>query len=178
MSDNAITARPYSQAIFELAKETGNYEYWSNILLSMSSVINEPEVRSIISNPRISRSSIAEILISCFGESLEEDGRNLIQLLVRNQRLTTIESIFKQYELLRANAEQTIQAELETAQPVSDDYKNRISIALEKRLGMRIKLKVTTNAGLIGGAVVRAGDLVIDGSVTARLQKLSTAIGR
>ena len=177
MSDNAITARPYAQAIFELAKETVDYDYWSNVLIVIGEVISEPEVRAIFANPRISRSDVAKVLISCCGDLLTENGKNFVHLLIRNQRLTALESISQQYESLRANAEQMVQAELESAQPVSDNQKNRISEALEKRLGMRVKLKVTINTALVGGAVVRADDLVIDGSVRARLQKLSAAVG-
>ena len=85
-------------------------------------------------------------------------------------------SIAEQYEHLRAEAERTIQAELESALPVTESQQQRIAEALSERMGRRVELAVRINESLLGGAVVRAGDLVIDGSVRARLEKLATAI--
>ena len=99
-----------------------------------------------------------------------------MRLLAQNRRLHALTVIAEQYERLRAEAEQTVQAELESALPVSDTQQQRIAEALSKRMGRRVELTVKTNEELLGGAVVRAGDLVIDGSIRARLEKLATAI--
>jgi len=99
-----------------------------------------------------------------------------VRLLAQNRRLHALPAIAEQYEHLRAEAEQTVQAELESALPVSDTQQQRIAEALSQRMGRRVELTVKTNEELLGGAVVRAGDLVIDGSIRARLEKLATAI--
>ena len=91
-------------------------------------------------------------------------------------RLGTLPDIAGQFELLRAEEERTITAKVESALPVSESHQKRISEALERKLGRRVELEVTMDATLIGGAVIRAGDLVIDGSVRARLEKLAAAI--
>ena len=127
MSENASIARPYAQAVFEMARDSGNFSNWSEALGALAALAQEPQV-------------------------------------------------VQQYELLRAEAERTIQAQVESALPVSEDHQRRIAEALEKRLGRRVELSVSTDASLIGGAVIRAGDLVIDGSVRARLEKLAAAV--
>jgi F-type H+-transporting ATPase subunit delta len=87
-----------------------------------------------------------------------------------------LEDIAEQFENLRAGEEQTINAQVESALPVSEAHQQKIAQALEKKLGRKVTLEVSTDASLIGGAVIRAGDLVIDGSVKARLEKLAAAV--
>jgi F-type H+-transporting ATPase subunit delta len=176
MSENASIARPYAQAVFEMARESGNYEVWSGALSALAALAQEPQVSGLFAHPRVARDALAGVLIELCGDRLDEAGRNLVRLLARNRRLGALEAIAQQYELLRAEAERTIQAQVESALPVSDDHQQRIAEALEKRLGRRVELSVSTDASLIGGAVIRAGDLVIDGSVRARLEKLAAAV--
>ncbi|GIT49102.1 MAG: hypothetical protein Ct9H300mP14_10300 [Gammaproteobacteria bacterium] len=109
-------------------------------------------------------------------DRLDGNAKNLVRLLAQNRRLHALPVIAEQYEYLRAEAERTVQAELESALPVSDAQQQRIAEALSQRMGRRVELTVKTNEELLGGAVVRAGDLVIDGSIRARLEKLATAI--
>ena len=104
-------------------------------------------------------------------------GRNLIRLLAQNRRLHALPAIEEQYETLRAEAERTIRAELESALPVSEQELQRIASALKARLGRDVELVCKINEKLIGGAAIRAGDLVIDGSVRARLEKLAATVG-
>ena len=99
-----------------------------------------------------------------------------MRLLAQNRRLPALSAIAEQYEILRAEAERTIKAELETALPISDGEQHRIAAALKNRLGREVELVVTTNRELVGGAVIRAGDLVIDGSIRARLERLAAAV--
>ena len=100
-----------------------------------------------------------------------------MRLLAQNRRLHVLPEIAQQYELLRAEAERSVRAELESALPVSEEEQQKISEALRERLGRDVDLVCKINEKLIGGAVIRAGDLVIDGSVRARLEALAAAVG-
>ena len=124
----------------------------------------------------MSRHDLAGVFIDICGDRVDGNAKNLVRLLAQNRRLHALPAIAEQYEHLRAEAEQTVQAELESALPVSDTQQQRIAEALSQRMGRRVELTVRTNEELLGGAVVRAGDLVIDGSIRARLEKLATAI--
>ncbi|MDP6854625.1 MAG: F0F1 ATP synthase subunit delta [Arenicellales bacterium] len=177
MTENTSIARPYAQAIFELARDSGDYAQWSEALASLAIFAADPDMNALFNNPRASREEVAAVLIDLVGERLDGPGKNLVNLLARNRRLYALDAIAVQFEAFRAEAERTVQAELETALPVSAAHRDRIIEALAKRLERQVELSVSTNESLVGGAVIRAGDLVIDGSVRAQLDKLAAAIG-
>ncbi|MDC1073350.1 F0F1 ATP synthase subunit delta [Gammaproteobacteria bacterium] len=176
MSENASIARPYAQAVFEIARESNAFPEWSQALGRLADLASQEQVSSLFSHPRVDKEDVASILIESCGDLLDSAGQNFVNLLVRNGRLGTLPDIAEQFELLRAEEERTITAKVESALPVSESHQKRISEALARKLGRRVELEVTMDATLIGGAVIRAGDLVIDGSVRARLEKLAAAI--
>ena len=176
MAELSNIARPYARAVFELAKAGVDYSAWSEQLDLLSAVAADPNVGGLFNNPRVSRRELAFVFTDVCGDRLDENVKNLVRLLAQNRRLHALPAIAEQYEHLRAEAEQTVQAELESALPVSDTQQQRIVEALSQRMGRRVELTVKTNEELLGGAVVRAGDLVIDGSIRARLEKMATAI--
>ena len=176
MAELSNIARPYARAVFELAKAGAAYSAWSEQLDMLAAVAADPNVGDLFNNPRVSRRELALVFTDVCGDRLDENVKNLVRLLAQNRRLHALPAIAEQYEHLRAEAEQTVQAELESALPVSDTQQQRIVEALSQRMGRRVELTVKTNEELLGGAVVRAGDLVIDGSIRARLEKLATAI--
>ena len=176
MAENSNIARPYAQALFELAESAGDFGLWSEALRVMAMVAVDPNMNAVFINPRISRREIGKAVIEVCGEHIDSQGRNLIRLLAQNRRLDALPAIAEQYETLRAEAERSVRAELESALPISEQERQRISEALKKRLGRDVELVCKINEKLIGGAVIRAGDLVIDGSARTRLEKLAAAI--
>lgn len=177
MAENSIIARPYAQAIFELANAAGLLNQWSDSLLLMAAVSANPDMKALCINPRISKKDLGKVLLDVCGNRVDSEAANLVRLLAQNRRLLVLPEIAYQYEKLKAEAEQTVRAELESALPVSDQEQERISAALKQRLGRNVELVCRINKKLVGGAVIRAGDLVIDGSVQARLNKLAATIG-
>ncbi len=176
MAELSNIARPYARAVFELAKASADYSLWSEQLDMLAAVAADSNIGALFNNPRVSRHALAGVFTDICGDQLDGNARNLVRLLAQNRRLHALPVIAEQYEYLRAEAERTVQAELESALPVSDTQQQRIAEALSQRMGRRVELTVKTNEELLGGAVVRAGDLVIDGSIRARLEKLATAI--
>jgi F-type H+-transporting ATPase subunit delta len=169
-------ARPYAQAIFELARTDGEYTHWSDALAVMAMVAADSNMSALFGNPRVSRDDSGRALADVCGDRIDDRGRNLVRLLAQNRRLQVLPAISEQYERLRAEAERTVRAELESALPVAEGEQQRIADALKARLGREVELVCRINEDLIGGAVIRAGDLVIDGSARARLDKLAAAI--
>ena len=176
MAELSNIARPYARAVFELAKASADYSVWSEQLDMLAAVAADPNVGDLFNNPRVSRHDLVGVFTDICADQVDGNAKNLVRLLAQNRRLHALPAIAEQYEHLRAEAEQTVQAELESALPVSDTQQQRIVDALSQRMGRRVELTVKTNEELLGGAVVRAGDLVIDGSIRARLEKLATAI--
>ena len=107
---------------------------------------------------------------------LDEAGKNLLSLLVENRRLNTAPAIAEQYEALRAAAENRVDVDVVSASELSQAQQDKLSAALAKRLGRDVRLSCSVDAELLGGAVLKAGDLVIDGSLKADLQRLASAV--
>jgi len=176
MSEQMSLARPYAKAIFELARDAGEYKQWSDQLELLALIAQDSSMVELISNPEVAAQQLADLIIDVTGDQLDEQGRNLVNLLAHNDRIMAVADINQQFLVLRDEAEQVIEAQLITASEVNDAQKKKIETALSSRLGKQIKLEATVDESLIGGAVVRAGDWVVDGSVKAQLQDLVGAI--
>lgn len=176
MAEISTVARPYSQAVFDLAQSQKKLAEWSIMLSFLSAVVNEPQMQSLISNTSIKKEQLTKLMDDICSDKMDETGRNLIKVLMENRRLNLVPEISKQFEKLRAEAEGTIEAELVSAFEVTDKQLHKITGVLQKRLGRKVSLKSRVDEDLIGGAIVRAGDIVIDGSVSGRLENLSSAL--
>lgn len=177
MSESSNIARPYAQAIFELARDSGRFDEWSDSLKSLCEIVEHPDIEAMINDPRITREQILDVMLEIGGDGFDEQTGNLVRILGHYRRLAAIPMIARQYESLRAQEEGIIEAELETAFEIEDEQRSSLIAALQKRLGRRVRLTSSVNPDLLGGVVVRAGDWVIDGSVRARLEKLSSSLG-
>ncbi len=178
MADHASTARPYAKALFELAQESATYQSWLTGLGQLSAVAADESFSALVSDPRVERAQVAELLIDISKDVLPEGGTNFINLLVQNDRLNALADIEQQFSDLVAKAQASVNAEVVSAMALSDEQKSALESALEKRLGLKVSLEETVDPSLIGGAIVKAGDLVIDGSAQGRIQKLTTALMR
>ncbi len=178
MADNASIARPYAKAVFDLAQETGSFEAWTSALDNLTVISNDESFSAMVNDPRVSDSRISDLLVDLAKESLPDGGTNLINLLVQNDRLDVLPDIGQQYGDLVAKAKATINAKVRSAMALTEDQKSSLSSALEARLGMKVELEETIDASLVGGAIIKAGDLVIDGSAKGRIEKLTTALLR
>ena len=178
MADNASLARPYAKALFELAQETSAFDSWSSSLTLISAVADNEDFTALSNDPRVSADQLTQLLTDVCKDQLPEGGANFISLLVQNNRLTAVADIEAQFNELVAKAQQAVTAQVQTAIALSDEQKASLSSALEKRLGLKVSLEETIVPELIGGAIVKAGDLVIDGSAKGRIEKLATTLAR
>lgn len=178
MAEKRTVARPYAQGVFALAKADDNLAAWSGMLAALGEVARHDKVRPLLDNPLVERQVVVDLLIEACGDSLDQKGRNLVRLLSENRRLGLIPQIAEQYEALRREAEGRVDAELLTARSVPEDALQKLEQALGKRLGLKVTLTPVADHSLIGGAVLRAGDLVIDGSIKGQLQRLADALSR
>lgn len=176
MAETASLARPYVRAIFDIARRDDDLAGWSDQLALLGMVADDPGFRLLDGNPRIDRTELAGFVIDVLGDRLSEKAKNLVRLLAENRRLSACGDIARQYELKRAEAENTVEAALESATALDQTQQRRIAEALEKRFGRSVRLDCTINPELLGGAVIRTGDFVYDGSVRAQLQKMTAAL--
>lgn len=176
MAEDETLGRPYARAVFELARDAGALPEWSGRLAAAAQVVEDPQFRELIDNPRLTVADVAQILLDILGDRLDEAARNLIRVLADNHRLAVLPTLATLYEEYRAEAEGTVEAQLISAFPVEEEERQRIARALKTRLGREIHLECAIDERLLGGAVVRAGDLVIDGSVRGKLEQLGISL--
>lgn len=176
MAEKSTIARPYAQAVFDLASAQRQLGPWSEQLQLMTAVVADPRLQRLIGNPRITRTQLAGLIVDICGDRLDAQARSLVGVLAENRRLDLLPEIGALFAQYRAEAEKTVQAEVVSAFPLSAEQQAGIVAALKRRLGREISLKNSTDETLVGGAVIRAGDLVIDGSVTGHLDRLASAL--
>ena len=179
MAEKRTLARPYAKAVFELARDQRAFDRWSKVLATLSALSADAEVKAMLASPKAAPAVRAEVLAELAGkagEKLDQQARNFVGLLAENRRLGLLPEIAEDFERLRAEAENTLEVELVAAMPVPAEEQKRIGDALHQKLGRKITLKYVEDKTLIGGAVLRAGDLVIDGSVREKLGRLTAAL--
>ena len=183
MADNNTIARPYAQAAFDVAREAGELGTWSESLTTAVELLADGTVADYLSNPALSDDRRLEFLTGLFesaGANLLSGGNargtNFLKLLLEYGRVAVLPEIAEHFETLKAQIENTVDVTVTSATALSEAQQQQISQALEARLGRSIKLEAEVDQNLIGGAVIKAGDVVIDGSLRARLEGLSNAL--
>lgn len=177
MAEKNTLARPYAKAVFEIAKAEGDYEKWSTLLRTLTEVASDDRVLKLLSDFTIPAQELADLFIGICDKILTESGKNLIKILSMNRRLGILPEITLFYETLRREAEQTLQVECISAVPLSDPQKKNFAHILTERLQRSVKMACHVDPKLIGGFVVRAGDVVVDGSIKGQLIRLKEAMG-
>ncbi len=186
MAESATLARPYAKAVFDLARDegksgtgrdaAGGLADWSALLAGLADAVTDPKIAQWIGHPAIGRGQLAEVLIKACGAGLSLSSQNLLRLLSENNRLKLAPVIAGQFETLRAEAERRVEVEITSAAVVPEAQRLALTDAIRQRLERDVSVEWKTNPELIAGAVVRAGDLVIDGSLTSELAQLRHAL--
>jgi len=176
MADLTTLARPYARAAFEVAMEGKELDNWSKMLSLAASVSSIDSVRVVLGSPTLSAEQLAQTMIDICGEELDKKGQNFLALLAENKRLGLLVEISAIYEIFKANQEKSVDVEITTAFEVSSEASDKLAEALKNRLQREINLESKVDPGLLGGAVIRAGDTVIDSSVRGKLTKLAEAM--
>ncbi len=183
MADNHTIARPYAQAVFELAQEMGELAAWSEALEAAGRLMADGQVAEFLASPELSDDQRLEFLTDLFGAGeaallggSDNRGMNFLKLLIEYGRVGVLPEIAERFEALRAEVENTVDVVVTSATALSGSQQEEIVAALTKRLGREVRLETKIDENLIGGAVIRAGDVVIDGSLRARLDGLSNAL--
>lgn len=185
MADNITVARPYAQALFDIAHGAGELGPWSESLSRARELLAGGEVVAYLGDPHFSDERRLEFLTGLFAKAgvrkfdgTDRRGLNFLKLLLEYRRLAALPEIAQRFEELKAEVEGVVDVTVTSAGPISEAQKDAIAKALRVRLGREVKLATQINGDLIGGAVIKAGDVVIDGSLRARLQGLATALAK
>lgn len=177
MAEYSSVARPYARALFELARETGDQERWAELLEALEAVVQSEDLRPALTSPLVPADRLAEALLEGLGD-LDESRANFVRLLAGRRRLAGVPEIRRQFEARRAEDEGRMTVEVRTPRALDEATRKRLADQLGQRLGRRLELEEVGDETLIGGVLVRAGDLVIDGSVKGQLDRLNAAMNQ
>jgi len=173
MSQALTLARPYARAAFAIARDAGSFAPWSQALGFAARIAADPQVAALLGNPKLTDAD-AVTLLSPDGAG-ENFGR-FLALLADNRRLVLLPEIAGLYEDLRADAERVVKATVTSAAALPATELETIKVALRKRFGRDVEIETAVDESLIGGAVIDAGDVVIDGSLRGKLDRLQSAL--
>lgn len=176
MSEAITTARPYAQAAFDEAQKLSDLKGWSEMLTSLAETMGNPEIRAVVTSPRVAKAQLESLMDGLLGDQAKPQQRNFVRILVDNQRLLILPEIASIFEVLRAEAEKTVNVVVDSAFELTAAQQDKIVSSLKKRMGREIKLVCKVNKELLGGVVIRAGDKVIDGSARTRLGEMANAL--
>ena len=176
MAELTTLARPYAKAAFEFAQSQKQLTEWSAMLGLASSVSVDETIQQVIRVPRMTGAEKANTFVEVCGDKLDAKVQNFIHLLAENDRLLLLPEITELFELLKAEQEKSVDVEVTSAFALNNEQKDKLAKVLSARLSREVRLHATEDSSLIGGVVIRAGDLVIDGSVRGKIAKLAEAL--
>lgn len=176
MSDLIKFARPYAKAAFQIARDQQKLPVWTAMLKLASHTSLDAAVADMINNPSVPHQKLTDLFTQVGGESFDSSFGNLIALLSENGRLAILPEIAAMYEKLRQDEEKRLQVRVVSAIELDSETQSRMQTALTRRFDKEVSIHTEVDASLLGGAVIIADDLVIDGSVRGRLEKMSARL--
>lgn len=175
MSELTTIARPYAKAAFDYAVENNAVPHWQGMLLFASEVANNQQVKGLL-NSALAAEKLAEIFNQLCGEQLDQQGQNLIKVLAENGRLQALADVSTLFNAYKADYDKEIDVDVTSAVALDNKQQADLSASLEKRLARKVKLNCNVDPALVAGVLIKAGDVVIDGSVRSKLNRLSDAL--
>mgnify|MGYP005989543603 FL=1 len=177
MAELITLARPYAKAAFEYARADKALDAWSSSLAVAASVVQQATVEELLNSPTVTSKQKAATLFDVCGEELDEKVKNFIAVMADNKRLTLLKEVQEIFDDFKSQQEKFADITVSTAFALDTNVERALAEKLSKVVVREVSLSTDIDKSLIGGVVISAGDMVIDGSVRGRLAKLSETIG-
>ncbi len=176
MSELSTLARPYAEAAFKRAKEVDAAKTWSDSLVFLTHVIEDPDLIAVINNPRFSQQQLTQLMVDICQDYISDEAVNFLKVLIENNRLKLMPQIAELFEQYKAEDEGYVNVELYSAYALTKQEQKQYVALLEKKLNRKVNSTVSIDKSLIGGILAKAGDKVIDGSISGRLHQLAKGL--
>ena len=173
MIEPTTLARPYARAAFEHARAAGDLAAWQTALWELAAITADPKVAAAMRDPNQTAAQHAMTLSGLAGEAVPSAVANLLAIMADNGRLALLPEVAMLFDQLKQAVESTVAVHVTSAYPLSDAETQQLADTMQEKLARSITLTSETDPSLLGGALIRADDLVIDGSVRGRLNKLA-----
>ena len=170
---DAKVAKRYARALFNVAGRSGKVDAVHRDLSSVSAACAQsPELRRVLESPLITANRKREIIDQVFKADIDALSRQFLHLLVEKRREEILPTVGEEFVRLADEARGLVRAQAVVADPLDDLQRASFLESLERRTGKTVELTVEVDPGIIGGAVVRMQDTVIDGSVRGALERI------
>jgi F-type H+-transporting ATPase subunit delta len=176
MAELTTLARPYAKAAFAEAQEKNALDAWSDDLSILAVFAADSDLEKILVHPSLTAQQQAQALLDVCGDKLNEAAKNLVAVLSENKRLALLPEIAALYEEMKAQLQNTVDVVVTSAFELTSEQAEKLTQSLKARLQCDVRMTSEIDETLVGGAIIRAGDLVIDGSVKGKLSKLAEAM--
>ncbi|WP_075184774.1 F0F1 ATP synthase subunit delta [Teredinibacter haidensis] len=176
MAELITLARPYAKAAFGCARDNKDLQGWSEALTLAATVTAQDKVATLLSSPGLTSEEKTRALVETCGDTFNDKQQNFISILAENGRLPLLPQVQQLFELYKANQEKSVDVTIQSAYKIDGDMESKLAKALTEKLDRKVSLQTSVDESLLGGAVIRAGDTVIDGSVRGKLVKLAEAM--
>ena len=176
MAETITIARPYAEAVFQLADAAGTLDKWAAARARAARLAANPGMRKALGKPRLDAEQLYGLFAGLAGEALFGESRNLVRVLIENRRLAALPEIRDHFEALKNEREGVVEARIASAFPLEGEALAALVADLERRFKRRIQPVVGVDPQLIGGVCVQVGDEVIDGSVRGKLASMAVAL--
>ena len=176
MAELTTVARPYAKAAFQYALEGNQLADWSAMLDFAAQVVVDETVSQVLSDPKITAEQRSDLMKKVCEGSLNDAVQNFVSLLAKNDRLAALPEISRLYEELKAEQEKTVDVDITSAFDLSEAESSKLATALKEKLSREVNITTEVDSSLIGGVIIRAGDMVIDSSVKGKLAKLAETV--
>jgi F-type H+-transporting ATPase subunit delta len=174
MSQTMTLARPYARAVFSMARAQQRLSQWSTMLGFAARAVAEPQVQTLLGNPTIDAQALVGVLVP--QGDVDPLFTQFLSVLADNRRLAVLPEIAGLFDQLRAEDEKLVKVRITSATPLSEAEVAKLRASLVKRFSREVEVSTAIDASLIGGAVIDAGDVVIDGSLKTKLARLGAAL--
>ena len=176
MSGLTTLARPYAKAAFALARKDDDLAAWDDMLMATAGVTSDEGMASWLKSPHSTAEKAVEIITEAIGGDIDAGFQGYLGVLAANDRLSLCGEISGMFEQLRQDAEKRLRVRVVSAVALQEAESERMQAALAKRFEREITLNSEIDADVLGGAIIYAGDQVIDGSLQGRLKRLETSL--
>lgn len=176
LSKMTTIARPYAMAAFEFALDKGVIPAWEAMLNAASLMTDDPALLSLLTSPRVTSHQLAALYCDVLSKNVDAEMKNFIQLLADYHRLSALPAIADLFKSYRAEQEKKLNVQITSAMKLSDLYQQKLTESLTQRLHRQVSLSCEMDPTLLGGVVITAGDIVIDGSVRGKLDRMAKFI--
>jgi len=175
MAESVTIARPYAEAVYRIAQQSGAQAVWSERLARLALIAQDGDMAAVMGDPQLSVEQVANLFIA-LSEDKDAILGNFIRTLAENRRLALLPEISRLFELARSQEEGVKEAVVYSAFPIDDSQVASLMKQLEPRFGARLSPRVEIDPGLIGGVKVAVGDQVLDASVRGKLDAMAVAL--